>query len=564
MHWTNKKSIKACAHSLRAFFCLVLYLSSSMKFIFVTWWVISWLWKGIAAASIGKLLKTAWYTVTIIKLDPYLQIDAWTMSPYEHGECFVTDDGFETDLDLWHYERFLNQSINKESSITTGQIYQHIINKERTWDYLWQTVQVIPHVTDEVKFRIKKQAKKYDITIIEVWWTIGDIEWPHFIEAIRQMKKDIWAEHTMYLHLAPLLYLKYSGEMKTKPIQHSVRELTRLGIHPDMLLCRTEYPMTKKIKEKLSLFCDLDDTYIIEVMDAQSIYQVPEMLKKQGVDKLIQERLWITIKPANLTSWNQRARDFLHPKTCITIGMVGKYAEMQDSYLSVLEALKHAWAYHKTKININWILAEEFNQSEKIQALIDQNIIHGLLIPGWFGTRWMEGKIKATQLCRTQHIPFLGLCLWLQMAVVEFARHVCGLEWAHTVEAEPNCSTPIISRMPGQTDAWEKWWTMRLGQYTTKLKKWSRVAALYNTLKVNERHRHRFEVNPDYYELLEEHGMVLSGRDTVSQLVEFIELPHHPFFVWTQAHPEFKSRLDTPHPLFVWFVEACIKNTQSK
>lgn len=530
----------------------------SMRFIFVTGGVVSWLGKGIAAASIGKLLKTSGYSVNLIKLDPYLQIDAGTMSPYEHGEVFVTEDGFETDLDLGHYERFIDQDLTKNSSITTGQIYQHIIAKERNGDYLGETVQVIPHVTDEIKKRIMKDAKKYDVTICEVWWTIGDIEWPHFIEAIRQMRKEVWFDRTMYLHVAPILYLKYSWEMKTKPIQHSVKELTRLWIHADMLLCRTEHPLTKKIKEKLSLFCDIDKQYIIEAIDAQSIYQVPELFKNQHVDELIQKRLWLQVKTAKLKKRNQRSRNFLHPKQSITIWMVGKYAELQDSYLSVIEALKHAWAHHKTKININWILAEEFEQTKKIEAMFEQQLIHGLVIPGWFGTRWMEGKIKAAQLCRERDVPYLWLCLWLQMAVVEFARNVCGLDHAHTVEAKPKCKTPVISWMPGQSDELKKWWSMRLWSYTTKLKKWSLTEKLYGKSKITERHRHRFEVNPDYYELLEEHGLTLSGKDEKTKLVEFIELPHHPFFVATQAHPEFKSRLDKPHPLFTWFVKACL------
>lgn len=530
-----------------------------MRFIFVTGWVVSWLGKGITAASIGKLLKTAGYSVNIIKLDPYLQIDAGTMSPYEHGEVFVTEDGSETDLDLGHYERFINQNLSQSSSITTGQIYQHIITKERNGDYLGQTVQVIPHVTDEIKRRLHKAAKWYDITLVEVGWTIGDIEAPHFIEAIRQMRKDLGHDRTMYVHVAPILFLKYSGEMKTKPIQHSVKELTRLGIHADMLMCRTEHPMTQKIKDKLALFCDIDPTYIIEWLDAQSIYQVPQLLEQQKVTRLVQKRLLLKVKKPHLKERNQRTHNFLHPKKSVTIGMVGKYAELHDSYLSVLEALKHAGAYHKTKINIHRILAEEFNHTKKINILIDQGIIDGLLIPWWFGVRGMEGKIKAAQLSREIWLPYLWLCLWLQMAVVEFARNVCGLEHAHTVEAKPDCPTPIISWMPGQSEELTKWWSMRLWSYTTKLKKKSKVASLYGKTSITERHRHRFEVNPDYYELLEQHGMILSGRDTKTKLVEFIELPDHPFFVGTQAHPEFKSRLDEPHPLFVGFVKACLK-----
>ncbi len=526
-----------------------------MKFIFVTWWVISGLGKGITASSIGKLLRSAGYSVTITKLDPYLQIDAGTMSPYEHGEVFVTEDGFETDLDLGHYERFLNENLTKDNSITTGRIYQSIIEKERRGDYLGQTVQVIPHVTDEVKAWLIKNAKKYDITIVEIGGTIGDIEWPHFIEAIRQMKHDLGKENVCYVHVAPIIYLPYSGEMKTKQIQHSTKELTSLWIHADILVCRTAFPLDKKIKSKLSLFCDIEPEAIIEAIDAESIYQVPELFRQQKVDELIQKKLHLKLKKSNLKKRNERVRDFLHPKKSVTIGIVAKYAQLHDSYLSVIEALKHAGAAHKTQIKIHWIQAEQFEDTKERTKIMKS--IDGLLIPWGFWKRWMEGKIKAAKYCREHNVPYLGLCLGLQMAVVEFARNVCGLKHANTVEDNPTTNTPVISRMPGQSEELRKWWSMRLWSYTTKLEKWSKVRKLYGKEKITERHRHRFEVNPDYYELLEKNGMILSGRDIKSHLVEFIELPNHPFFIGTQAHPEFKSRLDNPHPLFVGFVEAC-------
>ena len=522
--------------------------------------------KWIAAAAIWKLLKSSWYKVTAVKLDPYLQIDAWTMSPYEHGEVFVTEDGFETDLDLGHYERFLDQNLTKESSITTGQIYKRIIEKERKWDYLWQTVQVIPHVTDEIKKRLIKIGKKFDITLVEIWWTIWDIEWPHFLEAVRQMRNDIWYDNTFFIHVAPILFLQYSWEMKTKPIQHSVRELTRIGIQPDMILCRSEHPITKKIREKISLFCNLPSTNIIEALDAESVYQVPELFKQHQVHKIIAKRLWLSQKKPNITTWNKRCNDFLHPKTSITIAMIAKYAQIKDSYFSVIEALKHAWAFFKTKVDIHYVQAEHFGKEHVMHKIMHD--VDGILIPWWFGERGIEEKIKAAWYCREHAIPYLGLCLWLQVAIIDYVRNVCGLHHAQTVEIDPDAETPVISRMPWQSPDGIKWATMRLWTYTTKLLTWSKVSDLYTTYhkkallpwnKIAERHRHRLEVNPDYYELLEEHWLTLSWRDSKSKLVEFIEIASHPFYVATQAHPEFRSRLEHPHPLFLWFVKACIE-----
>ena len=525
-----------------------------MRFLFVTWGVISWIGKGIVAASIGKLLKQAWHSVTLIKLDPYLQIDAGTMSPYEHGEVFVTQDGYETDLDLGHYERFLNQSLSRTSSITSWYIFQRIITKERRGDYLGETVQVVPHVTNEIKELLIQASAWADVTIVEVGGTIGDIEWPHFIEAIRQLRKDIGREHTMYVHVAPLLYLDYSGEVKTKPIQHSVRELTRLGIQPDMIICRTKVPLTSAIKEKISLFCDTEPQYVIEGKDAQSIYEVPQLLQDQEVDLLVQKRLWLDVHTADLTERNQRVSHFLHPTNTLNIGIIGKYAQLQDSYLSVIEALKHAGAAYITKIQLHRIQAEAFEDKAQRPKLCQE--LDGLVIPGWFGKRGMEGKILAAQFARENNMPFLGLCLGLQMAVIEYARHVCGLSDAHTIEAEPTCADPVISRMPGQSDTQEKWATMRLGAYTADLLPGSRVAELYQATQATERHRHRCEVNPAYYDLLTQKGLVLSWKDHTLWLVEYIELADHPFFVATQAHPEFLSRLDAPHPLFTGFVQA--------
>lgn len=529
-----------------------------MQFLFVTWGVISGIGKGIVAASIGKLLKKAGNTITLIKLDPYLQIDAGTMSPYEHGEVFVTNDGAETDLDLGHYERFLNQPIARTSSITSWYIFQRIIAKERRGDYLGDTVQVVPHVTNEIKDLLLQAGAWSDITIVEVGGTIGDIEGPHFIEAIRQMRKDLGRENTMYIHVAPLLYLDYSGEIKTKPIQHSVRELTRLGIQPDMIVCRTKVPLTQEIKEKISLFCDTDPRYVIEGRDAQSIYEVPQLLQDQNVDTLVQERLWLPIHRADLRERNQRVSDFLHPTATLTIGIIGKYAQFQDSYLSVIEALKHAGAAQQTKVQLHRIQAEAFEEKAQRTTLAQE--LDGLIVPWWFGVRGMEGKILTAQCARELGIPFLGLCLWLQMAVIEYARNCCDLPNANTVEADPACADPVISWMPGQSDAGEKGGTMRLWAYTADLLPGSHVAGLYQSAQATERHRHRCEVNPAYYDLLTKNGLVLSGKDHTLGLVEYIELADHPFFVATQAHPEFQSRLDNPHPLFTGFIRAAIKN----
>lgn len=539
-----------------------------MKIIFVTWWVISGLWKGITAASVWKLFATAGYSVGVIKMDPYLNVDAWTMSPFEHGEVFVTEDGSETDLDFGHYERFLDITVNGQWSITSGKIYNTVLDKERKGEYLWDTIQVIPHVVNEVKEAVLHIAKDKDITFVELGGTIGDIEWLHFTEAARQLKKDVGRENIFYIHVVPVLYLSYSGEFKTKPIQNSHKDLTRIWIQEDMIMCRSDFPLPKWIKEKISLFCDIDEEYIIENVNVSSIYELPQLFAEQNVHKLIQKSLHLPEKHPDLSLWQAQVEKLICATKTVNIWIVWKYAKIQDSYISVVEALIHGWAHHNAKINIERIHAEDFEDEAKRKDI--QSRVDGLLIPWGFGMRWMEGKIQAAKLAREEGIPYLGLCLWLQMAVIDFARHVCWLEHANTLEAEPDTETPVISFMPWQSEELAKWWSMRLWAYTTKLKASSKIMQLYeryrpNEIKewtISERHRHRYEVNPDYYELLEEDGLVLSWRDIKTNLVEFIELPDHPFFVWTQAHPEFKSRLDKPHPLFTGFVEACLEKSE--
>lgn len=487
------------------------------------------------------------------------------MSPYEHWEVFVTEDWWETDLDLWHYERFINTPLSKDNSITTWKIYKTVLEKERIGHYLWKNIQVIPHVVDEVKEQIFTVARKYDITIIEIWWTIWDIEWPHFIEAARQLKATLWKENVMYAHVVPVLYLNYSWEFKSKQIQHSYANLASMGIHADMLVCRTEHPLPESIKEKLSLFCDIDASAIIENRNVESIYQIPALFQEQGVDRIILEHFGLWASSADITLWNQKVDSLLHAPDKLTIGMVWKYAEQQDSYMSVTEALKHAGIVFHKKITIKRLQADDFTHADTLQTIMDG--IDGLVIPGWFGSRWMEWKIAAAQYARTHNIPFLWLCLWLQMAVIEYARNVLKIQHAHTVEADQNCQDPVISYMPWQSDELLKWWTMRLGAYTTHLDTDSRVYTLYSTYgperlnknTIQERHRHRFEVNPAYYDRLEQWWLHLCWKDATLWLVEFIEITNHAFYVATQAHPEFTSSIEHPHPLFVWFIHAAQK-----
>lgn len=539
-----------------------------MKLIFVTWWVISGLGKWITAASIGRLLKSAGYKVTMWKMDPYLQIDAWTMSPYEHGETFVTQDWFETDLDLWHYERFIDEELSRYSSVTTWQIYLSVMKKERRWDYLWKTVQVIPHVINEVKLRIQRVAKWSDVAIIEIWWTVWDIEWPHYLETMRQLRHELWKHNVLFVHVAPIVSVSTSWEMKTKAIQHSIIKLRELWIQADILVCRTIRPLEAWIKKKLSMFCDLDEECIIENLD-QNIYELPISFQNQGLDKYITKRLFWNENISDLSEWKKIVSKLKNPEREISIWLAWKYTHLDDSYISVIEALKHAWAYYNTKIKIEWIDSENFENDwweNNLSNLINQKNISWILIPWWFWNRGVEWMINIADFCRQENIPYLWICLWMQVATIAFARSVCQLSKANSGEFTPDNEYNVIDIMENQKEIKNKWWTMRLWSYDAILSQWTKTRSLYHNFNcidlwnnlVKERHRHRFEVNQKYIDDLIKNWLKISGTSPDGTLVEFIELSEHKFYLATQAHPEFKSRINKPHPLFLWFVKSMI------
>ena len=539
-----------------------------MKLIFVTWWVISGLGKWITAASIGRILKSAWYKVTMGKMDPYLQIDAWTMSPFEHGETFVTTDWFETDLDLGHYERFINEELTKYSSTTTGQIYLSVIKKERRWEYLWKTVQVIPHIINEVKHRIMQIAEWSDVAIIEIWWTVGDIEWPHFIETMRQFRHELGRENVLFVHVAPIVTITTSWEMKTKAIQHSIIKLRELWIQADVLICRTPNPTEDWLKKKLSMFCDLEEDCIIENLD-QNIYELPLSFQKQWLDRLIIKRLFNEDKSSDLSKWEELVNKLKNPESEITIWIAGKYTHLDDSYISVVEALKHAWAHYSTKVNIEWIDTEKFEsdwRENEFANLCNSKNISWIVVPWWFGNRWIQWMINIATFCMKKDIPYLWLCLWLQIATIAFARSVCNIPQANSWEFTPENEFNVIDIMEEQRTISDKWWTMRLWAYDAVLKPSTKTQELYKEFNqidissniVKERHRHRYEVNPNFHEVLSENWLVFSGLSPNWKLVEFIELPKLKYFLATQAHPEFKSRLNRPHPLFAWLIKSCL------
>lgn len=539
-----------------------------MKLIFVTWWVISGLWKGITAASIGRILKEAGYSITMAKMDPYLQIDAGTMSPYEHGETFVTTDWFETDLDLWHYERFIDEELTKNSSVTTGQIYWSVMQKERKWDYLWKTVQVIPHVTDEIKCRIKKLAEWSDVAIIEIGWTVWDIEWPHFIESMRQLRHDLGKENVLFVHVAPIITVTTSWEMKTKAIQHSIVKLREVWIHANVLVCRSQMPLEDWVKKKLSMFCDIEEERIIEAVD-QNIYQVPLSFQKQWLDRYIINRFFNKDESADMSNWASHVNKLLNPQREITVGIAWKYTNLDDSYISVLESLKHAGAYYQTKINIERLETEQYewkDWEDKFRNFVNQKNISAIVVPWWFGDRGIEWMINIANFCRIKNIPYLWLCLWLQVATISFARNVCGIPKANSSEFVPDGKYSVIDIMETQKDITEKWWTMRLGSYDAILKPETKIFNQYKEFNqidltqnlVKERHRHRFEVNPEFHNILTQNGLIISWMSPDKKLVEFVELPNHKYYVATQAHPELKSRLNKPHPLFLGLIKASI------
>lgn len=528
------------------------------KFIFVTGGVVSSLGKGITAASLGRLLKDRGLKVTIQKFDPYLNVDPGTMSPYQHGEVFVTDDGAETDLDLGHYERFIDINLNQYSNVTAGKVYSHVLQKERRGDYLGGTVQVIPHITNEIKSRLllAGESTNADVVITEIGGTTGDIESLPFIEAIRQIKSDLGRDNVMYVHCTLLPYIKAAGEMKTKPTQHSVKELRGLGIQPDLIVVRTEYEMTQDLKDKIALFCDIDKESVIECRDAESLYEIPLQLSHQNMDDIVIERLGLHVDlDTQLDEWNHLLRVVNNLEGKVTIGLVGKYVSLQDAYLSVAESLKHAGYQFMKDIDIRWIDSSEVNDDNAAEYLSD---VDGILVPGGFGFRASEGKISAIKYAREQQIPFFGICLGMQLATVEYARHVVGLEGAHSAELDPNTPYPVIDLLPEQKDIEDLGGTLRLGLYPCTIQEGTLAEKIYGKTEVEERHRHRYEFNNEYREQLEAAGMIFSGTSPDGRLVEMVELKEHPFFIACQFHPEFLSRPNRPQPIFKSFIEAAL------
>ncbi|WP_304282979.1 CTP synthase [Phascolarctobacterium succinatutens] len=541
-------------------------MTTNTKYIFVTGGVVSSLGKGITAASLGRLLKSRGYRVTIQKFDPYINIDPGTMSPYQHGEVFVTDDGAETDLDLGHYERFIDINLSKNSNTTTGKIYQSVINKERRGDYLGGTVQVIPHITNEIKERVFRvgQQDNADFVITEIGGTVGDIESLPFLEAIRQVKKDVGKNDVLYIHVTLVPYISAAGELKTKPTQHSVKELRSIGISPDIIVCRSEKPISKEMREKMAMFCDVDPDAVIQNLTARSIYEVPMLMEEQGLDTIVLRKLEMEDKPKDMQGWHDMvARILKKYDKKVTIAVVGKYVALQDAYISITESLRHAAVANETELDIHWVNAEEIEADDtdmdKIMAGVD-----GILVPGGFGNRGIEGKIKAIQYAREHKIPFFGICLGMQCAVIEFARHVCGMADANSSEFNPNSTHPVIDLMPEQLDVEDLGGTMRLGLYPCKVYPDTLTSKAYNAELIYERHRHRYEFNNAFREEIVGKGLVLGGTLPNGRLVEIVELPEseHPWFLGAQFHPEFKSRPTNPHPLFREFVGAAVKHHQ--
>ena len=527
---------------------------SNTKYIFVTGGVVSALGKGIVAASIGRLLKERGFKVTLQKFDPYINVDPGTMSPFQHGEVFVTDDGAETDLDLGHYERFIDQSLSQANNITTGRIYQTVISKERRGDYLGSTVQVIPHVTDEIKGAIQRLAPENDVVITEIGGTVGDIESLPFLEAIRQFRVDAGQENVIFVHLTLIPYIAAAGELKTKPTQHSVRGLMQIGIQPDFLLCRTEHKLSGEIRKKIALFTNVQLEGVIECLDVATIYEVPLALKAQGLDDVILKRLQLDAPQPDLSGWTKMVRRFKHPESGeARIAVVGKYTNLVDSYKSIQEALIHGGISNDVKVSIEWLSSEDFDGENHVNLLKD---FHGLLIPGGFGQRGIEGMLAAVRWSRVNEIPFFGICLGLQCAVIEFARNVCNLEDSHSTEFLEDASDPVICLLDSQRQVTKKGGTMRLGAYPCILGEGTAARDIYGIPEVSERHRHRFEVNNNYRDLLNDHGLTISGTSPDGALVEMVEITNHPWFIAGQFHPELKSRPTRPHPLFASFIEA--------
>jgi len=534
----------------------------STKYVFVTGGVVSGLGKGITAASLGRLLKSRGVKVTIQKFDPYINVDPGTMSPYQHGEVFVTDDGAETDLDLGHYERFIDENLNKNSNVTTGKIYASVIGKERKGDFLGGTVQVIPHITNEIKERIYRVGKSEhtDVVITEIGGTVGDIESLPFLEAIRQFSVEVGRENVVYIHVTLVPYLKNSQELKTKPTQHSVKELRNIGIQPDIIVCRTEKPIDKEIREKIGFFCDLDSQHVIQNLDAHILYEVPLMLEKEGLADIVCRKLGISCAMPDLADWEQMVEKNKKLKDNVEIALVGKYVQLHDAYLSVVEALKHGGIANDSTIKVKWVNSEHINQNNYKKEL---DGVDGILVPGGFGDRGIEGKILAVRYARENNVPFFGICLGMQMAVVEYARNVLNYPNAHSSEFNIHSAYPVIDLMPEQRDIDEMGGTMRLGLYPCKVASNTKLSEIYAEELIYERHRHRYEFNNTFRDEFLEKGLVIGGVSPDNRLVEAVELPNHPWFVGVQFHPEFKSRPNRAHPLFRDFIKAALKYRQN-
>ncbi|HJU68157.1 MAG TPA: CTP synthase [Gemmatimonadaceae bacterium] len=528
--------------------------SQTTKYIFVTGGVVSSLGKGIAAASLGRLLVERGLRVTMMKFDPYINVDPGTMSPFQHGEVFVTDDGAETDLDLGHYERFIDRSLSQLNNVTTGRIYLNVITKERRGEYLGSTVQVIPHITDEIKTAMKRLAPENDVVIVEIGGTVGDIESLPFLEAIRQFRHEIGRDNALFIHLTLVPFITATGEVKTKPTQHSVRDLMEIGIQPDILICRSERPLSADVKRKIALFCNVEFGCVIESRDVPTIYEIPIAFHEQGLDARVVQRLSLGGTPADLAGWRRMVQTIAAPRDRVRIAVVGKYTELVDSYKSVQEALIHGGIANDVGVDISWISSDAFTSPQRAREILDA--FHGLLIPGGFGVRGVEGMLDAIRHAREGGLPFLGICLGLQTAIIEFARNVCGLDDSHSSEFAPDCANPVISLMESQQHVTDMGGTMRLGAYPCRLRPGSLAADVYGVPEVSERHRHRYEVSNSYRDLFAEHGMRFSGLSPDGSLVEMIELPAHPWFIGCQFHPELRSRPTRPHPLFAGFIAA--------
>ncbi len=535
----------------------------AVKYVFVTGGVVSGLGKGITAASLGRLLKARGYKVTMQKFDPYINVDPGTMNPIQHGEVFVTDDGTETDLDLGHYERFIDESLDKNSNVTTGKVYWSVLQKERHGDFGGGTVQVIPHITNEIKSRFYrgKEVDEERIAIIEVGGTVGDIESQPFLEAIRQFQHDVGHENAILIHVTLIPYLKASGEMKTKPTQASVKELQGIGIQPDVIVCRSEHPLTTEIKDKIALFCNVPSSHVLQNLDVEYLYEAPLAMEKENLAQVVCESLHLPCPEPDLSDWTHMVEALRHPNKEVTIALVGKYTQLHDAYLSVVEALKHGGIASHANVHLKWVDSELVTKENVAEYLCD---VDGVLVPGGFGNRGIEGMITAIRYARENKIPFLGLCLGMQLTIVEYARNVLGYHDAHSIEMNPNTMHPVIALMPDQNGIEDIGGTLRLGAYPCVLADGSKAQELYGKKEISERHRHRYEVNNDFRKALTENGMVLSGVSPDGRIVEMVELSDHPFYIATQAHPEFKSRPNRPHPLFRGLIAAAAEYHAAK